>query len=214
MSAYTGQTPDTPRPVDWRAKAVCREQGDLWFPLPGNTIAVHVAKQACFTCPVMLACGQHALTRGITDGVWGGLSEGQRAALQRKHPAAVLDDPAAAGAVILAALRNELNPVQSLRDLWNDRTRVLPGGHIGWTGDSGSFSHRGHTYTPKQLAFLLDRGHKATGIVRRVPECQVVECVSPRHLADNAERYQRKLALEETVRRAALAAAVEAEMAS
>lgn len=214
MSAYTGQTPDTPRPVDWRAKAVCRGQGDLWFPRPGDQIAIHVAKQACFTCPVMLACGQHALTNTILDGVWGGLSETQRVALQRKHPAAALDDPTAARAAILAALRNELNPVQSLRDLWDDRTHTLPGGHIGWTGDNASFSHRGHTYTPKQLAFLLDRGHKAKGIVRRIPECAVVECVSPRHLADNAERYRRRQALEKTARRAELAAAVEAEMAS
>ncbi len=114
-----------------------------------------------------------------------------------------------------AALREELNPLSSLRDVWEDRTFPLPGGHVGWRGDSGSFSFRGHTLTPKQLAFLIDRGHKADGNVRRrTAVCPVVDCVNPRHLADNTERAQHKQAVADTVARTELAAVVEAGLAS
>jgi hypothetical protein len=212
MSAYTGSVPDTRRKTDWRDTAVCRTlKADAWFPHPTNATAVQAAKAACFGCPAMLDCAQYALTRRIPEGVWGGLSEAQRTALLKRHRSRDLDDPDTVRTAVLATLREELNPVNSLRDLWEDRTYPLPGGHIGWQGDSGSFSFRGHVLTPKQLAFLVDRGHKAVGIVRRT--CAVVECVNPRHIADNQERYQQKKAAEEAAARAALVAA-EAEMAS
>lgn len=197
MSNYTGAVPETKRKPDWRDKATCRgNENDAWFPQPGDTTAVRDAKSGCFGCPVMFQCAQYALRTGQDAGVWGGLSEGQRTTLQKKHRRTEFDELGTVRTAVLAALHEELNPTRTLRDLWDDRTRSLPGGHIGWTGDSGSFSFHGHVYTPKQLSFVIDRGHKAVGIVRRIPECSVVECVNPRHLADNAERFQRKQAEE------------------
>lgn len=213
MTAYTGAVPDTRRTPDWRAKAVCKgDDTDTWFPQAANTLGVLAAKEACFGCPVMLACAQHALTHRIDDGVWGGLSEAQRTKIHGQYRDAALTDPATVRTAVLHVLRDELNPVQSLRDLWEERTHPLPGGHIGWQGDSGSFSFKGRSYTPGQLAFLLDRGYKAKGITRRT--CEVVGCVNPRHLADNAERYQQRKQAEETAARAALAAEVAAELAA
>jgi hypothetical protein len=208
---YPANSPATPRKADWRAQAVCKgADNDAWFPHPTNTLAVQAAKQACFTCPVMFSCAQHALTRRIDDGVWGGLTESQRATIQRKASIGALDDPGTVRRLVLETLRDEMNPTRSLRDVWNDRTYPLPDGHIGWHGDSPSFSVRGHSYTPKQLSYLLDRGHKADGPVWRA--CEVVECVNPRHLADGPERVQRKKQAEETARLAALAAEAAAEL--
>ena len=63
------------------------------------------------------------------------------------------------------------------------------------------------------VSFFLDRGHKAAGVVRRIPECPVVECVNPRHLLDNTERHLRKRAEQEAAARAEAQAAVEEEAA-
>jgi hypothetical protein len=214
MSAYTGSVPDTKRAADWRDEGLCRgRDDDAFFPHPTNATAVQAVKNVCFGCPAMLRCAQYALTRRIPDGVWGGLSEAQRATLLKKHRDADLTELDTVRAAVYTALRKELNPINSLRDLWEDRTYPLSGGHIGWQGESGSFSFRGHVLTPKQLAFMVDRGRKAVGIVRRT--CEVVECVNPRHIADNQERYQRKKAAEEAAARAAAQAQyAAAELAS
>lgn len=203
----------TGRTTDWRTKAVCRgADNDAWFPHPTNIPAVRTAKQACFTCPAIFDCARHALTRRIADGVWGGLSESQRNSITSQHRADSLHNLTTVRTAVLHALRDELSPIRSLRDVWNERTYTLPGGHIGWRGDSGSFSFKGHAYTPKQLAFLLDRGHKAAGMVRRM--CEVVECVNPLHIADSQERQQRKKAEEEAAARAAVRAQCAAEGAA
>lgn len=39
------------------------------------------AKRVCFTCPVIDRCREHALAVQEPYGVWGGLTEGERAAL-------------------------------------------------------------------------------------------------------------------------------------
>ena len=196
MSHYTGAVPDTRRPADWRDTGACRgANNDAWFPHPTNAAEVRTAKDACFDCPVIFHCAQYALTRRIPDGVWGGLNEKQRNSITSQHRADTITDIGVVRAAVLHALHAELNPVRTLSDVWDDRTYPLPGGHIGWRGDSGSFSVKGHVYTPKRLAFLLDRGHKATGVVRRT--CEVVECVHPQHLADSSERYQRQQAAAE-----------------
>lgn len=212
MITYPVRFPDTRRKTDWRDKAACRgAENDAWFPHPTNLAAVQTAKQACFGCPVIFLCARHALTRREPEGVWGGLSERQRNSITSQHRADTLTNLDTVRNAVLHALRNELNPIRNLRDVWDERSYPMAGGHIGWRGDSGSFSFRGHVYTPKQLAFLLDRGHKAVGSARRT--CEVVECVNPRHLADKAERYQQKQAAEEATVRAALVAAVTAGMA-
>jgi hypothetical protein len=202
---HTATTPEPPRKPDWRTKAICRgADNDAWFPHPTNTHAVQTAKQACFTCPVMFSCAQHALTQRIPDGVWGGLNERQRNSINSTHRADTLHDITVVREAVLHALRDELNPIRSLRDVWDDRSYPLPGGHIGWRGESSTFSFKGQSYTPKQLAFLLDRGQKAYGPVWRT--CEVVECVNPRHLADSPERALRKKRAEEAAQLAELAA--------
>lgn len=210
MTHYNGSVPAGKRKPDWRDNSACRNQDpERWFPLPGNTTAVRAAKAVCFGCPVMYPCAQGALIRGEETGVWGGLSEGQRTSIRKKYKIGQLENLDTVRTAVDNALRPELNPTETLRDLWDQYTHTLPGGHIGWHGPvGGSFSFRGRAITPKQLAFQIDRGHKAVGILRRAPECPVMECVNPRHLLDNQERFQRKRAAEEAAARAAAADAL------
>jgi hypothetical protein len=199
MTNYTGAVPETRRKTDWRDTGACRGKAaaakDPWFPKPTNVVAIQAAKSLCFGCPSMIACGQYALTTNQEEGVWGGLDEAQRRSIRKRYKVAELQDRATAEKAIYEVLTAELNPIETLRDLWDRYTHPLPGGHIGWNGPAGSsFSYRGIPITPKQLAFLVDRGEKPTGIIRRLPECPVVECIHPRHIADNRERCQRAAA--------------------
>lgn len=196
MSNPTSSVPASKRQPDWRATAACRtENPERWFPKPGNLAAVTDAKSTCFGCSVMYQCAQRALVDREDTGVWGGLSEGQRTTIRKKYRVHQLQDLRTVRKAVNQALQPELNPVETLRDVWEKNTHTLPGGHIGWSGPVGSFSFRGIPTTPKQLAFLLDRGHKASGIVRRT--CEVVECVNPRHMLDNEERVQQKVAADQ-----------------
>ncbi|MEU9376538.1 WhiB family transcriptional regulator [Streptomyces sp. NPDC048255] len=74
--------------MDWRHNAVCREEDpELFFPI-GNTgpalMQIQEAKALCCRCPVMKQCLQWALESGQDEGVWGGLSEGERRAMKRR----------------------------------------------------------------------------------------------------------------------------------
>lgn len=196
MTNYTGAVPDTERATDWRDTAVCRGSNtDHWFPAAGNTIAVQAAKANCFACPAMLQCAQFALTTSQDEGVWGGLSEGQRTTIRKKYKLPQLRNLKTVEHAVYQVLDAELNPARTLRDLWDERTYPLPDGHLGWRGASQAFSFHGMPWTPKQLSFFLDRGHKAVGNVRRT--CPVEECIHPQHLADNEERRQRQRAAAE-----------------
>jgi hypothetical protein len=193
MSHYQGAVPETKHKPDWRDDAACRDKDpERWFPNPGNTLAVQEAKTVCFSCPAMLQCAQKALTTNEEAGVWGGLSEGQRTTIRKKYRVHQLQNPDLVETAVYAVLNAGLNPTETLSDLWEKYTQALPGGHIGWSGPAGSFSFHGLPITANQLAFRIDRGHKAVGNVRRT--CKVVECVNPRHLADNEERRQRAAA--------------------
>ncbi len=44
------------------------------------------AKLVCEDCPVITACRDHALSVREPYGVWGGLSEGERALILRSRP--------------------------------------------------------------------------------------------------------------------------------
>lgn len=204
MTHYNGSVPETKRKPDWRDQGACREaNNDKWFPQPGSASAVRDAKAVCFGCSVIFQCAQYALRTRQADGVWGGLSEGQRTTLIKNHRDADLDNLNHIRQLVLRALQPELNPVRSLCDLWEDNTRTLPDGHIGWASEATHVTYRGVTYTPKQLAFIVDRGQKAVGVVRRLPECPVVECIHPQHIADNEERFHRKKAEEHAAAQAA-----------
>lgn len=179
---------DTPAKTNWRDTAACQgKNNDRWFPQPSNLTDVDNAKALCFDCPVLFQCAQYALTTRQDTGIWGGLSERQRTTIRKKYTPGQLEDLDTVHAAVRGALNDELNPQRTLRNIWNQRTHELPGGHIGWHGNV-SVTYRGRVYTSKQLAFTLNRGREPRGIVRRT--CPVVECVHPAHLADNRDRHR------------------------
>ncbi|WP_274919459.1 WhiB family transcriptional regulator [Streptomyces sp. WZ-12] len=74
--------------MDWRHRAVCREENpELFFPI-GNTgpaiLQIEEAKAVCCRCPVIEQCLQWALESEQNEGVWGGLSEDERQAMKRR----------------------------------------------------------------------------------------------------------------------------------
>jgi WhiB family redox-sensing transcriptional regulator len=75
--------------MDWRHRAICRDEDpELFFPV-GTTgpalLQIAAAKAVCWRCPVVSECLTWALESGQTDGVWGGLSEGERRELGRRQ---------------------------------------------------------------------------------------------------------------------------------
>ncbi len=75
--------PDIDAPGDWIDRAACRGQdGDQWFPGPGERSTFRAAVAVCAACPVRLACLEYAQRWRINHGVWGGLSERDRKRLR------------------------------------------------------------------------------------------------------------------------------------
>lgn len=77
--------PATP-PANWQARGACRQEDpELFFPL-GTTgpalTQIEEAKAVCRRCPVLGWCREWALETRQDSGVWGGLSEDERYALQ------------------------------------------------------------------------------------------------------------------------------------
>jgi WhiB family redox-sensing transcriptional regulator len=67
----------------WAAFAVCRDRDpDAFFPLTpaGESDAIRV----CQGCPVQMDCLEFALEAKVRFGVWGGMTEKQRRALERQ----------------------------------------------------------------------------------------------------------------------------------
>ena len=75
--------------MDWRHKAVCREEDpELFFPVgnSGPALAqIAKAKLVCNKCPVTHDCLAWAISSGQDAGVWGGMSEDERRALKRRN---------------------------------------------------------------------------------------------------------------------------------
>ena len=73
--------------MDWRHKAVCRDEDpELFFPV-GNSGPAQIADAlVCNRCPVTTECLTWALDSGQDAGVWGGMSEDERRALKRATP--------------------------------------------------------------------------------------------------------------------------------
>lgn len=75
--------------MDWRHKAVCRDEDpELFFPVgnSGPALAqIASAKQVCTRCSVVTECLTWALETGQDAGVWGGMSEDERRALKRRN---------------------------------------------------------------------------------------------------------------------------------
>lgn len=73
---------------DWRHHAACRDTDpELHFPI-GSTgpalLQIEDAKAVCRRCPSIAACLSWALEQGMSEGVWGGMSEDERRALKRR----------------------------------------------------------------------------------------------------------------------------------
>lgn len=77
---------------DWRHGGSCRGTDTEMFFSPEDREQRTVrarrerrAKQICQDCPVLPECRTHALTAAEHYGIWGGMSETERARLGRRH---------------------------------------------------------------------------------------------------------------------------------
>ncbi|MGW5679625.1 WhiB family transcriptional regulator [Streptomyces sp. NPDC003860] len=73
----------------WHSRSLCRglapaDADRLFFPRPRDHKAIAQAKTLCGGCPVKKDCFNHALDNGTKEGIWGGLTEGERQAWQAK----------------------------------------------------------------------------------------------------------------------------------
>jgi WhiB family transcriptional regulator, redox-sensing transcriptional regulator len=93
-TAPEGYRPGTPDGVEaavglrsksWMALAKCRDMKPAMF-FPDDRVGVREAQQICAVCPVKLACLAYALENGLTDGVWGGISEHERRRILCQRP--------------------------------------------------------------------------------------------------------------------------------
>lgn len=94
LTAFRQSPPTLAAGGDWRDRAACRNHIDhdpeLWFPVGDGDAAraqAEIAKAICRTaCPVVEACLAYALAQPprSVHGVWGGMSEQDRAAYRRR----------------------------------------------------------------------------------------------------------------------------------
>lgn len=72
---------------EWQEEGLCRQRDEHLFVGPDREGASvrrrreRRAKQVCHACPVLMRCRHHALSVPEPHGVWGGLTERERAAL-------------------------------------------------------------------------------------------------------------------------------------
>ncbi len=75
--------------MNWRQKAACAgETSDLFFPVGASGLAflqAQEAQQICQGCSVRVACLEWALDTAVEHGIWGGLTEDERRALQPRN---------------------------------------------------------------------------------------------------------------------------------
>ena len=84
--------------MTWRNRAACLDQNpELFFPI-GNTgpalVQIEAAKAVCRRCEIVETCLAWAIESGQDAGVWGGMSEDERAALKRRNARARRADQA------------------------------------------------------------------------------------------------------------------------
>jgi WhiB family redox-sensing transcriptional regulator len=83
-----------PEDYSWQADASCRGvDAELFFPATEDEAAA--AKAICETCPVRLACLAFSIERNERFGVWGGLTERERARLSPAARESILREAAA-----------------------------------------------------------------------------------------------------------------------
>lgn len=71
---------------DWEGASCASTNPDMFF--DSHYRAVYLAKKICETCPLIQKCAEYALEHPemAEFGVWGGMSERERADLRRKKP--------------------------------------------------------------------------------------------------------------------------------
>jgi WhiB family redox-sensing transcriptional regulator len=75
----------------WQKQAACRDLDlDLFFGHDGERAAERAGREAkaklvCASCPVREQCLDHALAMPERAGIWGGLNETERIAVQRRR---------------------------------------------------------------------------------------------------------------------------------
>lgn len=68
------------------AEPCAKADPELFFPFKGQTDLIAAAKALCFVCPVKRACRDYALNHAEElDGIWGGTTREERAALRRRQ---------------------------------------------------------------------------------------------------------------------------------
>jgi WhiB family redox-sensing transcriptional regulator len=69
-------------PGPWVVDGACGDADPAWF-FPNRGESATKAKAICATCPVLAPCREFGM--GEPFGVWGGLSEKERAAIKRQN---------------------------------------------------------------------------------------------------------------------------------
>ena len=86
---------------EWQYKGACRDlEPEMFFHPDGERgprrrNRENAAKAVCATCPVIAACRAHALAVQEPYGIWGGLSEDDRAVILERQGVTPLVIPAA-----------------------------------------------------------------------------------------------------------------------
>lgn len=184
--SYTGAVPAAPRTADWRDTAACREEdGELFFPKGTEgpwLLVIEQAKAVCGRCPSAAPCLAFALDERIPTGIFGGLTDTERASLTRATRRNNLTQEAAADRIEEARRPRRERTMQTVFD---DNTTAYFGGHLAWTGKA-TVHYGGKVYTPKRLSFILDRDRRPEGPV--LVDCGLKDCVLAAHLTDQNER--------------------------
>ena len=176
MTHIPAAAPDNLEPAgQWLKQAACAGRRDEMFPDNSEAGIAH-AKTICRPCTVRADCVLDALRTGDNEhGIRGGLKPAERRDLARKL---ALD----AGQPTV----EEPPSARTLQTMWDENTAAADG-HLAWTGGNPVYLN-GRVYTPKRVAFRVDRGREPIGSVRAT--CRADGCVLPVHLADQRERQR------------------------
>ena len=69
--------------MNWMDDAACTTSDpELFFPEKEGWASAEMAKSICETCPVAAECLGYALDNNVDEGIWGGLTARNRAALR------------------------------------------------------------------------------------------------------------------------------------
>lgn len=61
----------------------CRQAPDLYFATQTEGHYSQLAIRACSDCPIRQMCGEYAIKHNETEGIWGGLTAGERKRIRR-----------------------------------------------------------------------------------------------------------------------------------